>query len=73
MENSIEIIFKTPWSPPIPVIEKLIEDNPQLEIECEYFEPGVWFAGTITKEGCKELSDKEIEEMYPDWCEPEEE
>lgn len=72
-EDSIKIFFDTPWAPPIPVIEKLIEDNPQLEIECEYFEPGMWLAGTITKEGCKELSDKEIEEMYPDWCEPEEE
>lgn len=73
MENSIEILFDTPWTPPIPVIEKLIKDNPQLEIECEYFEPNMWFAGTITKEGCEKLSDEEIEEMYPEWCEPEEE
>ena len=72
-EDSIKIFFETAWSPSVPVIAKLIEDNPQLEIECEYFEPGMWFAGTITKEGCKELSDKEMEEMYPDWCEPEEE
>lgn len=56
-----------------PVIAKLIEDNPQLEIECEYFEPGMWFAGTITKEGLKELSDEEMDKMYPDWCEPVEE
>lgn len=73
MDDSIEINFDTPWSPPIPVIEKLIKDNPQLEIECDYFEPGMWFAGTITKEGCEELSDEEIEIKYPDWCQPEEE
>lgn len=72
-EDSIKIFFETPWDPPIPVIEKLVKDNPQLEIECEYFEPGMWLVGTITKEGCKRLSDKEIEEMYPDWCEPAEE
>lgn len=34
-EDSIKIFFETPWDPPIPVIEKLIEDNPQLEIEYE--------------------------------------
>lgn len=72
-EESIKIFFETPWSPSIPVIAKLIEDNPQLEIECEYFEPGMWFAGTITKEGLKELSAEEMEKMYPEWCEPVEE
>lgn len=72
-EDSIKIFFETPWDPPIPVIEKLVKDNPQLEIECDYVEPMFGFAGTITKEGCEELSDEEIEEMYPDWCEPEEE
>lgn len=72
-DDSIKIFFETPWSPSIPIITKLIEDNPQLEIECEYFEPGMWFAGTITKEGLKELSDEEMEKMYPDWCEPVEE
>ena len=72
-EDSITIFFETPWSPSIPIIAKLIEDNPQLKIECEYFEPGMWFAGTITKEGLKELSDEEMKKMYPDWCEPEDE
>lgn len=71
-EDAINIELDTAWNPPIPVIKKLIKDNPQLEIKWDYFEPNMWFAGTVTKEGCEELSDEEIEETYPDRCEPEE-
>ena len=40
--------FQTAWSPPIPVIKKLIEMFPDCSITCTYFEQGMQYCGEIS-------------------------
>ncbi|MEW6163610.1 MAG: hypothetical protein AB1642_00965 [Pseudomonadota bacterium] len=41
------IYFSTAWSPPVPVIEALCEQYPDVEAELSYAETGCWFAGKV--------------------------
>lgn len=45
----ITLWFDTAWSPCVNPINKLIEMYPDLEFEYRYFEPGMFFCGSITK------------------------
>ena len=45
------ICFDTAWSPPLPIIMKLIELYPDSEISLDYYEPGCEFAGTYDECG----------------------
>ena len=37
--------FDTAWAPPLGVMQKLMDDHPELSIECRYLEPGCGFFG----------------------------
>ena len=63
LKKDIEMSFDTAWSPPTPVIEKLIADNPDLDIVCRYYEPGCWFAGIIDKYGEEEIGEDDIKDF----------
>ncbi len=39
--------FETPWSPPIPIVDKLAELFPNLDITLEYFEGGMGYQGCL--------------------------
>jgi hypothetical protein len=49
-DGFITLWFYTAWSPCINPIKKLIEMYPDLEFEYRYFEPGMFFCGSIEKE-----------------------
>ena len=59
---SLKVSFATAWSPPIPVINKLIELYPDATIALEYFECGCAFQGGIRSTG-----DGEIHEWSGDY------
>ena len=40
--------FDTAWAPALGVLQKLMDDHPELSIECRYYEPGVGFMGVWT-------------------------
>ena len=40
--------FDTAWAPALGVLQKLMDDHPELSIECRYHEPGVGFMGVWT-------------------------
>ena len=42
------VVFRTAWSPPLPVVTKLITMFPKLEFRLEYFECGGGFKGILT-------------------------
>lgn len=44
----LRLSFDTAWSPAVPIIEKLAEMFPALEIEHHFDEPGMCFQGTHT-------------------------
>ena len=43
--------FRTAWSPPVPVLERLAERFPTAEIQLEYSEPEMAFCGTVLFSG----------------------
>jgi hypothetical protein len=45
-EYGIVYTFSTAWAPPIPVIEKMSQDFPDLRFELKYYEMGMGFQGT---------------------------
>ena len=45
------ISFESAWAPPIPVIDALMEQHPELNVELEYSESGMGFAGKYGREG----------------------
>ncbi len=47
----VEINFSTAWSPPIPVIDKLIELFPDCKFELRYYECGCAFQGIKNNSG----------------------
>jgi hypothetical protein len=68
-ENSLYFHFFTAWSPPVEVVEKLIEDNPHLSFSLWYSEPDMGFYGTfegengvITKDEYQEREEFQVEE-----------
>ena len=54
-------VFKTAWSPPIPVVEELARRFPALSIELLYFEKGMQKAGSWSR-----VPDQEYEEREKD-------
>lgn len=44
-KKRVRVSFRTAWSAPIPVVDKLAELYPDVEIALEYFEKGMEFAG----------------------------
>ena len=44
--GEVIITFQTAWSPPVPVLEKLSKDNPQVKIIHKFYETGAGFYGT---------------------------
>ena len=49
-EDYFHVGFSTAWSPPIPVIDALMEQHPNLNVEIEYSESGMGFAGTFGRQ-----------------------
>ena len=45
------ICFQTAWSPPIPIVDAIMEQHPELNVELEYSEPGMRFAGKYGRQG----------------------
>lgn len=43
--------FDTAWSPPVPIVEKLARDYPDLRFELQYGEPGAEYAGVFRANG----------------------
>lgn len=56
--KSVVLSFNTAWSPPSPVIEKLAEMFPEVELTLRYYERGMAFKGKEVYEGGK-LVDQE--------------
>ena len=56
--TTLEYTFNTAWSPPIPLIKKLGEMFPQVEIELRYFEGGAGFNGILVIKEGKVVTDK---------------
>ena len=48
--NTAKIYFNTAWSPPIPIIDKLINKYPLLNFELGFIELGMCFAGIYGNE-----------------------
>lgn len=63
-ERGFIIYFSTAWSPPIPVIEALIDRFPDADIRLSYMESGVGFAGEVTSTGDWDCPESELEEFY---------
>jgi len=61
--NTLVILFQTAWSPPMPVIDKIVEMFPQLEFSFSYIDEGMGFAGT---HGYKNGEEGSVE-YYQDW------
>lgn len=47
---SAAITFDTAWSPPEPIIKKLIEDYPECTFELHYYEQGAGYQGCVNNE-----------------------
>lgn len=63
-ERGFIIYFDTAWSPPVPVVEALIDRFPEADIRLSYMEPGVGFAGEVTSNGDWDCPEDELEEFY---------
>lgn len=59
------IVFETAWSPPRPVIHKMIEMFPRLSISCESFECGGAFSCGITAYSIEDI--EEGEDRIREW------
>lgn len=53
--------FDTPWSPPVPYVERASEQHPDLEFTLRYGEPGNGFAGEVRFISGLAVSDDELE------------
>jgi len=62
------ISFRTAWSAPFPVVEKLAELFPDVEISLEYFEKGMGFSGGVAYMERKyiEMGEPRKEEWHTD-------
>jgi len=56
VSGEIQIVFRTAWSPPLPVLKKLILMHPELDITCDYYSLESMIAGYIGKD----VFDKDI-------------
>ena len=60
--------FDTAWSPPLPVIEELSVQHPELEITLEYEEEQGWGGEILwTKEGSSIVSEYDIPDSHKDY------
>ena len=69
-ETSLHYAFQTAWSAPLPAIEKLSQQHPELEITLKYEEEQGW-GGEIQwdKEGSTILDEYDIPESHADYKE----
>lgn len=62
--------FDTAWSPPLPVIDELMDIFDDFTFSLEYYEPGVGYAGVYGTHEDREFSEEEIVNMecerYPE-------
>lgn len=49
--DRLTLEFDTAWSPPVPVVETMLEQYPELDFELSYVEEGMGFAGGISRDG----------------------
>ena len=62
--------FQTAWSPPLPWLDQLVLDYPEINFKLWYEERGAAFAGTVTYEGGDLISNKEYQPKHKvDYCE----
>lgn len=60
--------FNTAWSPPLPVIEELSAQHPELEITLEYEEEQGWGGEILfTEEGSSVISEYDIPDSHKDF------
>jgi hypothetical protein len=60
--------FNTAWSPPLPVIEELSVQHPELEITLEYEEEQGWGGEILwTKEGSSIINEYDIPDSHQDY------
>lgn len=60
-EYGLIYTFSTAWAPPIPVIEKMSKDFPDLRFELHYYERGMAYQGVIIWKGGEVLFKEESE------------
>jgi hypothetical protein len=65
--------FDTAWSPPIPIIQKLSELFPTLEIMIEFEEEGLEFSGYKTFKSGTVIAEEDVEDTEEENVEEEEE
>lgn len=67
-DGSVQYAFETPWSPPLPIYEKLAEQYPTLNFEWSYEEEQGW-GGTMSYEagGLSGRTDYDIPESHQDF------
>lgn len=61
-DKEAEIDFCTAWSPPIPIIEQLSFNYPDLKFKMKFADEGKNFLGYVVFEKCKLIEDVEIED-----------
>jgi hypothetical protein len=68
-EEHLEYDFSTPWAPPIPFLDKVSADWPNLSFELTYDEAGMgfkgsveWCDGELVSEDYQEYNEEEDEE-----------
>lgn len=57
--------FNTPWSPPMPWLNKVAADWPELTFDLEYTEPGMGFRGSVRYEDGKLVFENEVDYSIP--------
>lgn len=62
--NNLTLWFATAWSPPIPVVEALCEQYPDVSAAMDYIETGAWFAGTVRGES-GQIEDEPASDIRP--------
>lgn len=50
ISGEIQLVFRTAWNPPLPVIKELILMHPELNISCDYYSLESMIAGCIAKD-----------------------
>lgn len=61
INEQIEYVFETAWSPPDSWLEKVAKDWPDLKFTLNYDEPGIGFAGILVFEHGEEQSHEQAE------------
>jgi hypothetical protein len=46
-KRKVTIRFDTAWAPPLPVVEKIVQTYPLLDVTLKYWEGGMQFKGTL--------------------------